>query len=284
MGVEDSMRLIHGDCLIEMAKLPDKSVDLTVTSPPYDKLRTFNGCFVFDFDNIAKELLRVTKDGGVLVWIINDETVNCNETGTSFKQALYFKEIGFNLHDTMIWQKANPIPKTHNKVRYMASFDYMFVLSKGKPKTVNLIREPCIQKQAYTSNASWGREKNGTFKKGNNLSRTNETKIKKNVWVFAIGNKTINHPAVFPEKLAKDHIITWSNKNDLVLDPFMGSGTTGIACHNLDRDFIGIELNKEYFDIATKRINDARKQQRITFDKKPESVQLRIPSGSAKPA
>lgn len=271
------MRLIHGDCLIEMAKLPDKSVDLTVTSPPYDKLRTFNDCFVFDFHPIAKELLRVTKDGGVLVWIINDETVNCSETGTSFKQALYFKKIGFNLHDTMIWQKTNPMPRTHNKVRYTASFDYMFVLSKGKPKTVNLIRETCIQKQAYTSNTSWGREKNGTFKKGNNLSRTNETKIKKNIWGFAVGNKTINHPAVFPEKLAKDHIITWSNKNELVLDPFSGSGTVGIACHNLDRNFIGIELNKEYFDIATKRINDAHKQQRLTFEKKPKSVQLRIP-------
>lgn len=257
--------------------MPKKCVDLTITSPPYDKLRTFNGCFVFDFNNIAKELLRVTKDGGVVVWIVNDATIAGSETGTAFKQALYFKKVGFNLHDTMIWQKANPAPKTHNKIRYTASFDYMFVLSKGKPKTVNLMRELCVQKQAYTANSSWGREKNGTFKKGNKLSRTNKTKILKNIWIFAVGNKTIDHPAVFPEKLAKDHIISWSNKDDLILDPFMGSGTTGVACHSLNRNFIGIELDSDYFTIAKKRIENAQKQQRLVFTKEPECMQLRIP-------
>ena len=99
------IKFIHGDCLEIMPTLADKSVDLTVTSPPYDNLRTYNGNSQFDFEGIAKELFRVTKDGGVVVWVVGDANINGSETGTSFRQALYFKEIGFNLHDTMIYQK-----------------------------------------------------------------------------------------------------------------------------------------------------------------------------------
>lgn len=277
------IKLIHGDCLKHMKTMPAKSVDLTVTSPPYDNLRTFNGTFDFDFNNIAKELFRVTKDGGVVVWIVNDATINCNETGTSFKQVLYFKIIGFNLHDTMIWQKANPMPGVHNNVRYTASFDYMFVLSKGKPKTIFLIEEPCLRKEVYSFNTSWGRKKDGSSKKGQKPRRTNKTKPKNNIWVFGVGGLTTKHPAVFPEKLAKDHIVSWSNENDLVLDPFMGSGTTGVACHNLNRAFIGIELDKEYFAIAKKKIEGAQKQQRLFVPEQKRSVQLRIPGGASMP-
>lgn len=271
---KSDIQLIHGDCLEHMKTMPDKSVDLTVTSPPYDKLRLFNRNFAFDFPNTAKELFRITKDGGVVVWVVNDATVEGTETGTSFKQALYFKEIGFNLHDTMIFQKANPMPRTFNNLRYTPSFDFMFVLSKDKPKTVNLIKEPCIQKQLYTSNNSWGREKNGELKKGSKIRQTSKTKNKNNVWVFKVGSKTIDHPAVFPESLAKDHIVSWSNKNDLILDPFMGSGTTGIACYNLNRRFIGIELDPGYFQVAKKRIENAMKQQRLFALEQPkQSVQ-----------
>lgn len=260
-----------------MQKLPNESIDLTVTSPPYDKLRIFRGKFAFDFIGLAKELLRVTKNGGVVVWVVNDATINGNETGTSFKHALYFKEIGFNLHDTMIWQKANPMPRIQNNLRYIPSFDYMFVLAKGKPKTVNLIKELCVQKQQYHSNASWGREKNGNRKRGSNARSTKEFKPKNNIWSFHVGGKTSDHPAVFPIKLAKDHIISWSNKKDLILDPFMGSGTTGVACHNLNRNFVGIELDKDYFAIAKKSIEDAQRQQRLFVpESKPKAEQLSL--------
>lgn len=264
MKVElENCELWCGDCLDVLKDLQDRSVDLTVTSPPYDKLRTFNGCFDFNFNNIAKELFRATKDGGVVVWIVNDATINHNETGTSFKQALYFKEIGFNLHDTMIWQKANPMPRIQNNLRYIPSFDYMFVLSKGKPGIVNLIKEPCVQKQRYHSNTSWGREKNGTRKRGSNARLTKNFKPKNNVWIFHVGGKTINHPAIFPEKLAMDHVVSWSNPGDIICDPMMGSGTTAIACHKLGRKFIGCELDPDYFKVAVKRIRDCQKQLKL---------------------
>jgi DNA modification methylase len=129
-------KIICGDCLEVMKKIPDGSVDLVLTSPPYDNLRTYNG-YNFDFEGIAKELHRVTKDGGVIVWVVGDATIKGSETGTSFKQALYFKEIGFNLHDTMIYHKNNYPPLTHN--RYEQCFEYMFVFSKRYLKSFNPI-------------------------------------------------------------------------------------------------------------------------------------------------
>ena len=119
--------------------IPSNFIDLTVTSPPYDNLRAYNG-YSWDFESVAQELYRITKDGGVVVWVVGDATIKGSETGTSFKQALYFKEIGFKLHDTMIYQSDKP-PLTHN--RYEQKFEYMFVFSKGRPKTFNPIMEKC---------------------------------------------------------------------------------------------------------------------------------------------
>ena len=245
------------DCLEGLKQLDDESIDLTVTSPPYDDLRKYNNNF--DFENITKELYRVTKDGGVVVWVVADKTKNGSETGTSFKQALFFKDIGFNLHDTMIYMSDKP-PLTHN--RYEQKFEYMFVFSKGKPKTFNPIMEECkyagSDKKARTFRHT-GDELQETHIK----NKVNKEKIKGNVWYFSTGyNKStkdiiaFKHPAIFPEQLANDHIISWSNEGDTVLDIFSGSGTTAKMAKLNNRNYIGFEISKEYCDIAEKRIQD----------------------------
>jgi DNA modification methylase len=245
-----------GDCLEVMKQIPSESVDLTVTSPPYDNLRTYNG-YSFDFEGIAKELYRVTKDGGVVVWVVGDATVNGSETGTSFKQALYFKEIGFNLHDTMIYEKINPLPTGKN--RYLQCFEYMFVLSKGKPKTFNPLKQ-AAKDFRENGKKSTARQIDGSLK--DYIHRTNAEVIKRNIFQYKIGlyNTTsdkfaFEHPAMFPEQLAFDQITSWSNENDVVFDPFLGGGTTGKIAKLLNRQFIGIEISQEYLEIAKRRIN-----------------------------
>ena len=250
--------LRHGDCLELMKELPDKSIDLVVTSPPYDNLRTYNGTLNWSFEifkPIAKELSRVLKDGGVIVWVVGDATNNGSETGTSFKQALYFKEeCGLNLHDTMIWQKTNPMPKVKTK-RYFDCFEYMFVFSKGKPSTFNPIMVDCkMGGKTYNSTVKNIGGEHGRTKKEFVL---NNQRYKNNIWEIAIAQNKTEHPAVFPFSLVVDHITTWSNENDTILDPFMGSGTTGVACVNTGRKFIGIELDDGYFEIAKQRIESA---------------------------
>jgi site-specific DNA-methyltransferase (adenine-specific) len=248
-----------GDCLEIMKSLSDASIDLTVTSPPYDNLRTYNG-YSFDFRGIAKELYRVTKDGGVVVWVVGDATINGSETGTSFKQALYFKDIGFNLHDTMIWKKPNFSNPSSN--RYHQTFEYMFVLSKGKPKTFNSIKD---RKNIYAGNLGSVGENTSTQVDGTKKIR--ERKViaeygqRHNVWEMNTSGqenmgKELKHPATFPERLAYDHIISWSNEGDTVLDCFLGSGTTGKVAKQLNRQFIGIEISLEYLEIAKRRINE----------------------------
>lgn len=219
----DMNKIYNMDCLEGMKKLPNDSIDLTVTSPPYDKLRKYKG-FSWDFKSVAKELYRITKPGGVVVWIVSDSTINGSETGTSFKQALFFKEIGFNIYDTMIWLKPSPAAPTES--RYYDVFEYMFILSKGRPKTLNLL---CDRKNKSAGNVS-------------------------NCWEVARGLNKTKHPAVFPERLANDHILSWSNKGDVVLDPFCGSGTTAKMAMLTGRKFIGFEISAEYCDIAEKRI------------------------------
>jgi len=233
--------------------LPNNCIDLTVTSPPYDNLRIYKSkkFLKFNFKELANELYRVTKDGGVVVWIVGDATIKGSKTGTSFKQALYFKEIGFNLHDTMIFYKINPMPHI-KKTCYTPSFEYMFILSKGKPNTTNLIKENCKYAgkvlKTYTTNPE-------SIRKPNYNKITKPTKIKHNVWGIKLFGTNYGHPAIFPEQLANDHIITWSNKNDIVLDPMCGSGTTLKMAKKNNRNFIGMEIYQEYIDIATKRLN-----------------------------
>ena len=260
MSKIENITLWNGDCLELMKGIPENSIDLTVTSPPYDNLRTYNG-YSFDFENIAQELYRVTKNNGVVVWIVNDATIKGSESGTSFKQALYFKEIGFNLWDTMIWRKTNPIPNDTRQNRYIQSFEYMFILSKGKPKTCNYLKEKSKCGGKVTNNTSQIKA-NGGVRNDRKEARkgmvVNEYKIKTNIWDCSSvhKNEKTEHPAQFPEQLVNDHIISWSNEGNIVFDPFMGSGTTGKMAILNNRKFIGIELDNTYYEIAKKRIEE----------------------------
>ena len=244
------------NCLETMSRMPDNFIDLTVTSPPYDNLRDYKG-YDFDFENIAKELFRVTKKGGVVVWVVGDATIKGSETGTSFKQALWAMECGFNLHDTMIYQKSTP-PLTHN--RYEQNFEYMFILSKGKPKTFNGLREPKVYKD-NRKNKAFGRNKNDSVDFG--YSSKDKIRLKRNVWKYFAGggaNDKIasKHPAIFPEQLANDHIVSWSNEGDIVYDPFAGSGTTAKMSIVNNRKWIASEISKEYCDIINNRLDHAQ--------------------------
>ena len=251
-------KVYHGDCLDVMKDIDDGSIDLTVTSPPYDNLRDYHG-YSFNFEIIAKELYRVTKQGGVVVWVVGDETKKFCESLNSFKQAIYFVEnCGFNLLDTMIYHKSNYAPAYPTLKRYAQTFEYMFVFSKGKPKTFNPVQ---VGKIAVTTKTRLGkyRKKDGSFVEKNMLVDTGrETKDAENVWVVCPtkSKDAGNHPAVFPEQLANDHIISWSNEGDTVLDPMCGSGTTLKMAKLLKRNFIGIDCSEEYCDIARQRIEN----------------------------
>jgi len=259
------IQLHNGDCLEVMKSIEDKSVDLVVTSPPYDNLRTYNGTLNWNFEvfkPIAQELTRVLKDGGVIVWVVGDATIKGSETGSSFRQALYFKdECGLNLHDTMIWNKGNFTAVGALKYRYAPVFEYMFVLSKGSLNTFNPIKD--------RENKSHGRKTSGTIRQEDGSTKPiNKIGVeisqygqRHNVWLeYPEMKREYNHPAMFPEKIATGHILSWSNENDIVLDPFLGSGTTGIACLNTNRKFIGIELDETYFNIAKERISNAQEK------------------------
>lgn len=250
-------KIYCGDCLKVMITMPDNFIDLIVTSPPYDNLRTYKG-YVFDFKNIAEELYRVTKQGGIVVWVVGDETIKGSETGTSFRQALYFKEIGFNLHDTMIYQKVNWVPLTHN--RYEQSFEYMFVFSKGRPNTFNPQRLPCInagkaEKYGIERRKNFGKQHSMRLYNKTIYIKTKETKIHPNIFIYTLGKEKTGHPAPFPDKLANDHIISWSNKGDIVLDPMCGSGTTCKMAKRLGRKYIGIDIGERYCELSRRRIN-----------------------------
>ncbi len=261
--------IIEGNCVEVMKNFEDNFIDLTVTSPPYDGLRNYKG-YVFPFEDIAQELYRVTKPGGVVVWVVNDATIDGSETGTSFKQVLYFMSIGFNLHDTMIFKKKNPIPQIYRK-RYNNEFEFMFVFSKGLVKTHNSIMVDC---------AHAGLELNGTTYK--NYSKNEQTrekfakpvkakKIKGNIWDYVVGKKQEDqeakgHPAPFPCDLARDHINSWTNKGDIVFDPMCGSGTTCRVAAELDRVYIGIDISSEYVEIARQRIKNNEKKLRLILE------------------
>ena len=249
-----------GDCLDVMAGLSDGSVDLTVTSPPYDNLRTYNGTLndwtPEKWQAIIRELFRVTKQGGVVVWIVGDATINGSETGTSFRQALYAMECGFRLHDTMIYATSKP---PMNDRRYQACFEYMFIWSKGAPSKFNPVMVESKFAGKYVNKGTYYNA-DGTMKKRHGEGRAvKQERIKDAIW-YIVQRQSVGHPATFPEALARDHILSWSNPGDVVFDPFLGSGTTGKMALLEGRRFIGIEREPKYFDIARRRIEDAQRQ------------------------
>lgn len=262
-----TLNLHLGDCIEYMSKMEPNSIDLTVTSPPYDDIRNYGGNLNWNWKSfvvIAKHLYRITKDGGVVVWVVADSTINGSETGNSFIQALYFKDLGFNLHDTMIYQKENPVP-TGGPNRYFNSFEYMFVFSKGAPKTFNPIMIKRTNKwndKRISRNKKFGRDKDGNFvTKQVDLNLDKPVK-NRNVWTVPVGGGisaeekiAFKHPAIFPEKIAEDHILSWSNECDIIFDPFTGSGTTGKMALKNNRSFVGTEIVPEYYEIAKERLN-----------------------------
>lgn len=252
--------LILGDCVQHLKTLQENSVDLTVTSPPYDNLRTYNGNIAQWGEHVWKEVIaelyRVTKEGGVVVWVVGDATIEGSETGTSFKQALWAKECGFNLHDTMIWNKGSFTAVGALQTRYAPTWEYMFVFSKCKPNNFHPIRDR-KNKKAGSKLHGTIRQADGTTKPVSGAGKISpEYGIRFGIWDMPPeqSNAKRKHPAQFPEQLANDHILSWSNRGDTILDPFMGSGTTGVACANLGRNFIGIEIDPTYYAIAKKRI------------------------------
>ena len=266
--------LVLGDCIKIMSYMDDESVDLTVTSPPYDDLRGYNSNI--DFREVANQLYRITKPGGVVVWNVNDKIENGTKSLTSFKQCIMFNEIGFNVNDVMIWEKSNPMPQV-KQPRYNQVFEYMFIFSKGKPKTFNPIMVECKSK---------GKEYKSTAKKITNDKEReykeftiNNYKVDNNIWKMSVAQNKTNHPAVFPIELPLRHIQTWTNVGDTVLDPFMGSGTTGIACRELKRNFIGIEIDAEYYKLAKGMIENEHYleyMKQVTVDENKKLKQIKL--------
>lgn len=252
-------KIYNENCLETMAKMPDNFIDLTVTSPPYDNLREYKG-YSFAFEEIAKELFRITKKGGVVVWIVGDGHEKGGETLTSFRQALFFQGLGFTVHDTIIYKKNNfsvPFPD-----KYHQTFEYCFVLSKGKKKTFNPICDRKNKKAGQSGGVQSITEKNGTRTKRSAKIITEYGK-RHNVWEYDTGmylstkdKYAFNHPAIFPEELVKDHIISWSNENDIVYDCFMGSGTTAKMAILNNRKYIGSEISEDYIKIIETRIKE----------------------------
>ena len=253
-------KIYFGDCKDKLEQLcaDGVQVDLTVTSPPYDNLRTYKGSCEWSFDvfkSIANQLVRITKQGGVIVWVVSDSVIDGSETCSSFKQVLYFRELGMDLYDTMIWLK--PSPQAPTEGRYYDVFEYMFIFSKGKPKCLNLLADRKNKSAGMVS-----KKESRSCKE--DRKTTDATRVVKdfsrrfNVWEISRGHSTTEHPAVMPDRLAYDHILSWSNEQDLVLDPFMGSGTTGLMALKANRRFIGIEKEKTYFELSKRRIEQAK--------------------------
>ena len=254
------------DCIDTMNnRIPDNSINLVLTSPPYDDIRSYNNNYCFDFESVAKLLTQKLVVGGVIVWVVADATIKGSETGTSFKQALYFKnECGLYLHDTMIFKKnTTSFPAKRTGKRYSQIFEYMFVFSKGSPKTVNLI---CDKKNKWAGTTNFAKQKSDRDKNDNLVLKSKFKPIpdfspRYNIWTYVTGKGFSNtddiaykHPAIFPEPLANDHIITWTNPGDIVYDPFTGSGTVLKTAKKLDRNFIGSEINQEYEYIIKERL------------------------------
>lgn len=240
-------------------KIPSNSIDMIMTSPPYDSLRTYKG-FEWNFEGLTHELYRILKVGGVVVWVVNDAVVNGRKTLTSMRQAIYFVDYaGFNMWDVMGYCKEAPQPIPASMKRYSSAYEYTFVLTKDiSPKTFNPIMEKT--KWAGLVSSTGFRQPNGDVR-NTRMQKINDEKIKSNLWFYGVGfNQTttdkfaFDHPAMYPEELVKDHVISWTNPGDIIYDPFMGSGTTAKISMMLGRNFIGTDISEEYCKIARKRV------------------------------
>jgi DNA modification methylase len=253
--MSDRLTILCGDSADELATLSAGSAHLAVTSPPYDRLRTYGGDCEWDFERTAVELFRVLCAGGVLCWNVGDSVVSGAETLTSCKQKIFFVErCGFRVHDTMIWHKRNF--SNPESVRYHQVFEYVFVLSKGKPRVFNPIKDkPNVQAGRVGCNGVNTFIKRDGTRSTRTTHVTQEFGMRGNVWV---GNtrgqeefcKKLPHPAMMPRWLARDLIISFSNPGDLVVDPFGGSGTTVQEALELGRSALLIDSNPSFCDLV----------------------------------
>ncbi len=261
--------ILHGNCIEIMKGIESETISLTVTSPPYDYLRDYNknikkrksDSFSFPFDEIVDQLYRVTKKGGVVVWVVGDQIIDGGESCSSFRQALAFVDKGFLLHGTMIYHKnGSPFPE---KKRYSQVFEYMFVFSKGRPTITNILKD---KKNKWAGYSNFGkrmmRTTDGSMKEMPKFE-INEFGARYNVWNYSTGKGystkdeiAFKHPAIFPEELAEDHILSWSNEGDIVLDPMCGSGTVPKMAKMNNRNYIGIDIDENYVEISKQRIEN----------------------------
>lgn len=253
-------KIWHADCTELLASFDEGSIDLVVTSPPYDNLRNYKG-YEFPFERIAAELTRVIKPGGVIVWVVSDATIDGSETGTSFKQALHFRGLGLNLHDTMIFRKRNPVPQIYRK-RYTNEFEFMFVFSKGPVATHNPIMVDCLHAGLELGTTTYKNYSKNDQTRSKLANPVKDKKLRANIWEYVVGKnkedqESKDHPAPFPCELARDHILSWSNEGDLVLDPMCGSGTTTKVAAQLKRRYIGIDISEQYVMLARSRLPSA---------------------------
>lgn len=259
-------KIYNEDNIITCSRIDDNSINMILCSPPYDMLRSYQNykSDTCDFERLIPELYRILKPGGVVVWVVGDATVSGSETGTSFKQALYFMECGFFLHDTMIYQKnSSSFPAKPDSKRYTQIFEYMFVFSKGKIR--NDIKLICDKPNKWAGHTNWGKlshySKDEKVERDGKIKPVPDFSLRNNIWTYTTScekDKT-GHPAIFPEQLAIDHILSWSNEDDVVYDPFMGSGTTAKACILTNRKYIGSEISPDYYKIILERINNVEK-------------------------
>lgn len=272
---ENDINIFQDDCVNVMKQMVEKGVkvNLTVTSPPYDDLRSYNNSSQWNFEKfkeIAKLLYDVTADGGVVVWVVGDATIKGSESGNSFRQALYFMECGFKLHDTMIYEKnSSSFPAKRGSKRYTQIFEYMFIFVKGKMHDCNLL---CDKKNKWAGHTNWGNNtqynKDGELIQTNNIKPVPEYSMRNNIWKYSVGfNGKTGHPAVFPQQLATDHILSWSLEGYVVFDPFLGSGTTALSAIRNNRKFIGVEIDETYFHIAQSRIEEELKNKNLILFK-----------------
>jgi site-specific DNA-methyltransferase (adenine-specific) len=246
--------IICGDNATVMATFPDACIDLVVTSPPYDDLRKYGG-HSWDFPAVARELTRILKPGGVIVWVVGDATVDGSETLTSMRQAIHFRDVcGLKVWDTMIYRTNKP-PQSGR--RYDPCWEFMFCLSRGVPSVFNGLREPTLAPGVMNSGGM--RRTDAKMKPRTRIGRTGDDRLRENIWYLprspASGDSyRLEHPATFPDELSADHILSWSNPGDVVLDPFAGSGTTLKMAKEHGRRWIGIEVNPAYVEICRKRV------------------------------
>ena len=263
-------QIYNEDCLETMGRMEDGLCDLILTSPPYDNLRRYGqertnhkrlkGGMSFDFESIAKEMTRVLKPGGVIMWNVQDQTINMSRTGSSMRQALYFMdECGLNFWDHLIWYKTGtPFPSPH---RYRSVWENMFIFSKGKPNTFN----PILKRNktaGQVRNSRKFRDHKGDFVEGFQGTPIREFGNEDNVWYIANGaNKSyknklsVNHPAVMTDEIARRHILTWTNENDIIYDPFLGASTTTRVARDNNRQWIGSEIHTPYYELSKQIMN-----------------------------